>query len=109
MPATLSINHCPDCGFQIPVRLPREEEQSHSWECTNCGAVTAGVFDDTARQSILTHVARRETLRATGRYPEVMRLLDLIEIRLLSGRDGNPSTDLAKENLPAILPESRCG
>ena len=89
MPPSLSINHCHGCGFQIPVRLPREAEQSHSWECKNCGAVTCGVFDEAARASITDAVTRRLDRReAEGlRSQEVMRLIEAME-RCLSGRDG---------------------
>ena len=89
MPPSLSINHCHGCGFQIPVRLPREAELTHSWECKTCGAVTCGVFDQAARASITNAVIRRLDRFEPdgGRSEKVMRLIDAMAT-CLSGRNG---------------------
>lgn len=54
------IGNCVECGLPLPLRKPQTDEPPAHWECCNCGARYAAVFDDDFPPDVLRNVRPAE-------------------------------------------------
>jgi|GEM_PF-2882281 len=47
---------CVECGLRLPIRFPKTDEKHRTYGCAFCGAIHAGIVDETASAEVRQNI-----------------------------------------------------